>query len=90
MTVSNPSILLNHMAEAYPDLSRIAMEFVDNSLDDAEALLVREEKEGAGEQDADSGPRPRFLHACERHSALVSALGFVVRGNAADDLATHG
>lgn len=47
LTVSNPSILLNHMAEAYPDLSRIAMEFVDNALDDAEALLVREEASSA-------------------------------------------
>jgi len=58
LTVSNPSILLNHMAEAYPDLSRIAMEFVDNSLDDAEALLVREEEQGAGEQAALGYSRP--------------------------------
>ena len=37
LTVSSPALLLNHMAERYSSTSRILMEFVDNSLDDAEA-----------------------------------------------------
>ena len=35
LTVSSPALLLNHMAERYSSTSRILMEFVDNSLDDA-------------------------------------------------------
>ena len=38
LQVSSPALLLNHMAERYASTSRILMEFVDNSLDDAEAL----------------------------------------------------
>lgn len=38
LQVSSPALLLNHMAERYSSTSRILMEFVDNSLDDAEAL----------------------------------------------------
>ena len=39
LQVSSPALLLNHMAERYISTSRILMEFVDNSLDDAEALF---------------------------------------------------
>ena len=38
LQVSSPALLLNHMAERYASTSRILMEFVDNSLDDAEAM----------------------------------------------------
>jgi len=38
LTVSSPSLLLNHIAQRYTRTSRIIMEYVDNSLDDAEAL----------------------------------------------------
>ena len=38
LQVSSPALLLNHMAERYTSTSRILMEFVDNSLDDAESL----------------------------------------------------
>ena len=36
LCVSSPALLLNHMAERYTCFSRILMEFVDNSIDDAE------------------------------------------------------
>ena len=39
LQVSSPALLLNHMAERYSSTSRILMEFVDNSFDDAEALF---------------------------------------------------
>ena len=39
LVVSSPALLLNHVAERYSSTSRILMEFVDNSLDDAEALF---------------------------------------------------
>ena len=42
LQVSNPALLLNHMAERYSSTSRILMEFVDNGLDDAEALFDSE------------------------------------------------
>lgn len=38
LTVSSPCLLLNHIAQRYTRTSRIIMEYVDNSLDDAEAL----------------------------------------------------
>jgi len=38
LTVSSPCLLLNHIAQRYTKTSRIIMEYVDNSLDDAEAL----------------------------------------------------
>ena len=37
LQVSSPALLLNHMAERYVSTSRILMEFIDNSLDDAES-----------------------------------------------------
>merc|ERR1719320_1550017 len=40
LTVSSPCLLLNHIAQRYTRTSRIIMEYVDNSLDDAEALYV--------------------------------------------------
>lgn len=42
LQVSNPALLLNHMAERYSSTSRILMEFVDNGLDDAESLFDAE------------------------------------------------
>merc|ERR1719271_1732653 len=36
LQVSDPALLLNHMAERYANTSRILMEFVDNGFDDAE------------------------------------------------------
>ena len=36
LVVSSPALLLNHVAERYSSTSRILMEFVDNSLDDAD------------------------------------------------------
>jgi len=38
LTVSSPCLLLNHIAQRYTRTSRIIMEYVDNSLDDCEAL----------------------------------------------------
>jgi len=38
LTVSSPCLLLNHIAQRYTRTSRIILEYVDNSLDDAEAL----------------------------------------------------
>lgn len=38
LRVPSPALLLNHMADRYGSTSRILMEFVDNSLDDAESL----------------------------------------------------
>jgi len=38
LTVSSPCLLLNHIAQRYTRTSRIIMEYVDNSLDDSEAL----------------------------------------------------
>jgi len=40
LTVSSPCLLLNHIAQRYTRTSRIIMEYVDNSLDDAEALYT--------------------------------------------------
>lgn len=40
LTVSSPCTLLNHIAQRYTRTSRIIMEYVDNSLDDAEALYT--------------------------------------------------
>jgi len=42
LTVSSPCLLLNHIAQRYTRTSRIIMEYVDNSLDDAEALYTEE------------------------------------------------
>lgn len=42
LTVSSPCLLLNHIAQRYTRTSRIVMEYVDNSLDDCEALFDRE------------------------------------------------
>lgn len=39
LTVSSPCLLLNHIAQRYTRTSRIIMEYVDNSLDDCEALF---------------------------------------------------
>jgi len=44
LTVSSPCILLNHIAQRYTRTSRTILEYVDNSLDDAEALY-KEEKD---------------------------------------------
>lgn len=42
LTVSSPCLLLNHIAQRYTRTSRIIMEYVDNSLDDCEALFNSE------------------------------------------------
>lgn len=42
LTVSSPCLLLNHIAQRYTRTSRIIMEYVDNSLDDCEALFDEE------------------------------------------------
>lgn len=42
LTVSSPCLLLNHIAQRYTRTSRIIMEYVDNSLDDCEALFDNE------------------------------------------------
>ena len=42
LQISSPALLLNHMAERYSSTSRILMEFIDNSLDDAEAFYDTE------------------------------------------------
>jgi len=39
--ISQPALLLNRIAQRYSRLSRILMEYVDNSLDDAESLFDR-------------------------------------------------
>jgi len=39
LKLPKPELLLNHMAEHYTSSRRILMEFIDNSLDDAEALF---------------------------------------------------
>jgi len=44
LTVSSPCLLLNHIAQRYTRTSRIIMEYVDNSLDDAEALYKENTK----------------------------------------------
>jgi len=44
LTVSSPSLLLNHIAQRYTRTSRIIMEYVDNSLDDAEVLYDENKK----------------------------------------------
>ena len=43
LQVSSPALLLNHMAERYTSSARILMEFIDNSLDDAETLYRPEQ-----------------------------------------------
>lgn len=40
--ISQPALLLNRIAQRYSRLSRILMEYVDNSLDDAETLFDRQ------------------------------------------------
>jgi len=45
LTVSSPCLLLNHIAQRYTRTSRIIMEYVDNSLDDCEALFDEEKGE---------------------------------------------
>ena len=40
LTLPSPAVLLNAMAERYTTTSRILLEFVDNALDDAEALFA--------------------------------------------------
>lgn len=49
LTVSSPCLLLNHIAQRYTRTSRIIMEYVDNSLDDCEALF---------DEDANAYSRP--------------------------------
>lgn len=44
LTVSSPCLLLNHIAQRYTRTSRIIMEYVDNSLDDSEALFNASDK----------------------------------------------
>lgn len=44
LCISKPALLLNRIAQRYSRLSRILMEYVDNSLDDAEKLFVRKKK----------------------------------------------
>jgi len=41
LQISQPALLLNRIAQRYSRLSRILMEYVDNSLDDAEKLFDR-------------------------------------------------
>jgi len=41
LRISQPALLLNRIAQRYSRLSRILMEYVDNSLDDAEKLFDR-------------------------------------------------
>eukprot|EP00929_Paragymnodinium_shiwhaense_P119226 TRINITY_DN91106_c0_g1_i1.p1 TRINITY_DN91106_c0_g1~~TRINITY_DN91106_c0_g1_i1.p1 ORF type:complete len:662 (-),score=155.84 TRINITY_DN91106_c0_g1_i1:154-2139(-) len=43
LRISDPASLLNNMAERYEDVSRIMMEFVDNSFDSAESLFDMEQ-----------------------------------------------
>ncbi|QDZ23574.1 hypothetical protein HOP50_10g61130 [Chloropicon primus] len=54
LTISRPTLLLNHMAERYTSTPRVLMEFVDNAIDDAEAYYKRnatsEGKDLAGDQ----------------------------------------
>jgi len=40
LQISQPALLLNRIAQRYSRLSRILMEYVDNSLDDAETLFT--------------------------------------------------
>jgi len=42
LQISKPALLLNRIAQRYTTLSRILMEYVDNSLDDAERYFNRE------------------------------------------------
>jgi hypothetical protein len=42
LRISKPALLLNRIAQRYSRLSRIIMEYVDNSLDDAEVFFDRE------------------------------------------------
>jgi len=44
LNISKPALLLNRIAQRYSRLSRILMEYVDNSLDDAEKLYHRGKK----------------------------------------------
>ena len=44
LCISKPALLLNRIAQRYSRLSRILMEYVDNSLDDAEKLFHRGKK----------------------------------------------
>jgi len=41
LRISKPALLLNRIAQRYSRLSRIIMEYVDNSLDDAESVFDR-------------------------------------------------
>ena len=63
LTVSSPALLLNHMAERYSSTSRILMEFVDNALDDAEALYD-------GEADAYRRPVAVEVHVSRAAGSL--------------------
>ena len=47
LTISKPTLLLNHMAERYTSTPRVLMEFVDNAIDDAEAFYEYGADEGA-------------------------------------------
>eukprot|EP00494_Astrolonche_serrata_P032680 UN32949 len=44
LTISKPALLLNRIAQRYSKLARILMEYVDNSLDDAETMYNRKTK----------------------------------------------
>ena len=63
LQVSSPALLLNHMAERYLSTSRILMEFVDNALDDAEALYD-------GEADAYLRPVTVDVHVSRAQGSL--------------------
>merc|ERR1719411_1691868 len=64
LTVSSPCLLLNHIAQRYTRTSRIIMEYVDNSLDDCEALF---------DSESNSYSRPIKVHVkINRHKASTA------------------
>ena len=83
LQVSSPALLLNHMAERYLSTSRILMEFVDNALDDAEALYD-------GEADAYTyhaaapiaqGAEVMLQYGARDNASLLLQYGFTLRDN---------
>ena len=66
LTISRPTLLLNHMAERYTSTPRVLMEFVDNAIDDAEAFYRRVEQEGGNEAEEGEGDAGESFGAYER------------------------
>ena len=83
LTLPSPAVLLNAMAERYTTTSRILLEFVDNCLDDAEALY---EPADDDDQVNTEGKYQRPIEVVVRFDAKAIRISDNCRGMPRDDL----